>query len=86
MSHLETEMCGVSLIISVYSAVVTDAIGIYTTYIALNALSPLDIPDEIRQRVEGSAFQREYFLCVFTYIVMSVCFDNNNGYTHWKFW
>ena len=34
--------------------VVTDAMGIYTTYIALNALSPVHVPDDIRQRVEGN--------------------------------
>ena len=50
-------MCSPTFIIFVYSAVVNDALGIYTTYIALNAISPLDIPDEMRQRVEGSAFQ-----------------------------
>ena len=33
--------------------VVTDAMGIYSTYIALNALTPVHIPDDIRQRVEG---------------------------------
>ena len=63
----------------VYSAVVNDALGIYTTYIALNAISPLDIPDEMRQRVEGSAFQREYSHLI---LLWDVCFDNNNGYTH----
>ena len=33
--------------------VVTDAIGIYSAYIALNALTPVYVPDDIRQRVEG---------------------------------
>jgi hypothetical protein len=33
--------------------VVSDAVGIYSTYIALNALAPVHIPDDIRQRVEG---------------------------------
>ena len=67
----------------------TDAIGIYTTYIALNALSPLDIPDEMRQRVEGSGFRREYSLCVYlltllwVYVLTAIMgahiesFDNN---------
>jgi len=36
--------------------IVNDALGIYTTYIALNALSPVDIPDEMRQRVEGDRY------------------------------
>ena len=33
--------------------VVTDAMGIYTTYIALNALTPIGLPDEMRQKVES---------------------------------
>lgn len=33
--------------------VMTDAIGIYSAYIALNALTPVYVPDDIRQRVEG---------------------------------
>lgn len=33
--------------------VVSDAMGIYTNYIALNATNPIHIPDDIRQRVEG---------------------------------
>lgn len=33
--------------------VVTDAMGIYSTYVALNALTPVHLPDDIRQRVEG---------------------------------
>ena len=32
---------------------VADAMGIYTTYIALNALTPIGIPDDIRQKVES---------------------------------
>lgn len=31
-----------------------DALSIYTTYIALNALCPVSVPDEIRQQIEGS--------------------------------
>lgn len=27
--------------------------GIYSTYVALNALTPVHLPDDIRQRVEG---------------------------------
>jgi len=49
-------MVSVNSIVSLFhmhSAIVNDALGIYTTYIALNALSPVDIPDEMRQRVEG---------------------------------
>ena len=67
-------MCSPTFIIFVYSAVVNDAVGIYTTYIALNAISPLDIPDEMRQRVEGSAFHHEYSLSVSTDIVMGCMF------------
>lgn len=35
------------------TAVGTDAMEIYTTYIALNATSPVGIPAEIRQKIEG---------------------------------
>ena len=38
----------------IHSDVVTDALGIYSTYIALNALTPVELPDDIRQRVEGT--------------------------------
>lgn len=31
-----------------------DALSIYTTYIALNALCPVSIPDDIRQQIEGT--------------------------------
>ena len=30
-----------------------DALSIYTTYVALNALHRVDIPDELRQQIEG---------------------------------
>ena len=30
-----------------------DALSIYTTYIALNAMYPVSMPDEIRQQIEG---------------------------------
>jgi len=50
-------MVSVNSIASLFhSAIVNDALGIYTTYIALNALSPVDIPDEMRQRVEGDRY------------------------------
>ena len=44
----------------------TDALGIYTTYIALNATAPVGIPDEIRQTVEGA-------LCIHNTIIMFMC-------------
>ena len=31
-----------------------DALSIYTTYVALNALCPVSMPDEIRQQIEGT--------------------------------
>ena len=31
-----------------------DALSIYTTYIALNAMYPVSMPDEIRQQIEGT--------------------------------
>ena len=52
--------------------VVTDAMGIYSTYVALNALTPVHLPDDIRQRVEGKKlsvyinifqFQNGYSVC-----------------------
>ena len=35
---------------------VSDAMGIYSTYIALNALTSVHVPDDIRQSVEGIGF------------------------------
>lgn len=31
-----------------------NALSIYTTYIALNALCPVSMPDEVRQQIEGT--------------------------------
>lgn len=41
------------LVCIMYAAIATDALGIYSTYIALNATSPVGIPDNLRQEVEG---------------------------------
>ena len=35
-----------------------DALSIYTTYVALNALCPVSMPDEIRQQIEGIYMQQ----------------------------
>lgn len=49
-----TENCFPSKATRILTAdVVSDAMGIYTTYVALNALTPIHVPDNIRQRVEG---------------------------------
>lgn len=37
-------------------ALETDALGIYSKYLALNATNPVGVTDEIRQRVEGTEF------------------------------
>lgn len=47
------------------TAIVTDALGIYTTYIALNAHAPVGVPDEMRQMVEGS-----YEICIHSVITV----------------
>ena len=39
-----------------------DSLEIYSTYVALNAVTPLGIPDEIRQRVEGAVLCYMYSL------------------------
>ena len=36
--------------------------GIYSTYIALNALAPVRIPDDIRQSVEGVLITMHAFI------------------------
>ena len=56
---------GVPLCIS-STDVVTDAMGIYSTYIALNALTPVHIPDDVRQRVEG--IYRHVYVSLFPYV------------------
>lgn len=45
-----------------------DALGIYTTYIALNAVTPVGIPDNIRQQVEVD-------ICPDDGVVNKSCFD-----------
>ena len=38
-------------------ALETDALEIYSKYLALNALKPVGVTDEIRQRVEGTIYK-----------------------------
>ncbi len=47
------------------TALVTEAISIYTTYVALNALSPVGVPDVVRQKLEGDISQHSSgILCI----------------------
>lgn len=46
-----------------------DALSIYTTYIALNALCPVSIPDELRQQIEGT------MPLVYNVILTVYCYD-----------
>jgi A-kinase anchor protein 10 len=55
--------------------VVTDAIGIYSTYIALNALTPVHMPDDIRQRVEVN-------ICPEDGIVDRTCFNEAQQFVY----
>lgn len=36
-----------------FLAVSSDAIEIYSTYVALNALKPVEVSDDVRHRIEG---------------------------------
>ncbi|KAL5477283.1 hypothetical protein EMCRGX_G024056 [Ephydatia muelleri] len=50
------------------SSLASDALGIYTTFVALNAVTPVGIPDNIRQKVEVD-------ICPDDGIVSRSCFD-----------
>ena len=45
-----------------------DALSIYTTYVALNALCPVSMPDEIRQQIEG--IQQKIICTIINNIIM----------------
>ena len=53
-----------------FLAVSSDAIEIYSTYVALNALKPVEVSDDVRHRIEGDcvcvrACVRVCVLCVY---------------------
>lgn len=56
------------LIHSSHAGVEMDALGIYTKYLALNAVQPVGVTDETRQRVEGN----NYIHCQL--LVVDYCF------------
>ena len=57
-----------------FLAVSSDAIEIYSTYVALNALKPVEVSDDVRHRIEGGcvcvrACVRACVLCVCVYLM-----------------
>ena len=42
----------------------TDALGLYSKYLALNALKPVGVSDEIRQKVEGKRSTLVFHPCI----------------------
>ena len=49
--------------------------GIYSTYIALNAVMPVGIPDDMRQRVESKTYTDG---CCMIYIIIYIYILHNN--------